>query len=67
MVVGEFPLVPLGVYITQDLNIYVKPALAQCYEVIIYGLLVFQEFNIKHEICNARSGPGFLLVYWGNG
>jgi len=26
-----------------------------------------KEFNIKHQICNARSGPGFLLVYLGNG
>jgi len=31
---------------------------ARRYEVIIYGLLVFQEFDIKHQIYNARSGPG---------
>jgi hypothetical protein len=57
----------LKIYLPDFRRINVKPALAQRYEVIMYGLLIFQEFNIKLQICNARPGPGFLVVYLGNG
>jgi hypothetical protein len=28
------------------------------------GYWFFQQFNIKHQICDARSGPGITMIFF---